>query len=35
MTTGFLNRHPKSAMEFNESERKGKIVEFYDEISSR
>lgn len=32
MVTGFLNRHPKSAMEFNESDKRGKIVEFYDEI---
>ena len=32
MLTGFLNRHPRSAMEFNESEKKGNIVEFYDEI---
>ena len=33
MATGFLNRHPKSAMEFNESDRRGHIVEFYDEIN--
>lgn len=35
MVTGFLNRHPKSAMEFNESDRKGKIVDFYDEITTK
>lgn len=33
MLTGFLNRHPKSAMDFNESEKRGRIVEFYDEMS--
>ena len=32
MVTGFLNRHPKDAMEFNESDRKGRIVEFYDDM---
>ncbi len=32
MVTGFLNRHPKDAMEFNESDRRGRIVEFYDEM---
>ena len=34
MLTGFLNRHPKSAMEYNETEHKGKLVKFYDEIIS-
>jgi len=33
MVTGFLNRHPKSAIEFNESDKRGHIVEFYDEIA--
>lgn len=33
MLTGFLNRHPKSAMDFNESDKRGHIVEFYDEMS--
>ena len=32
MITGFLNRHPKSAMEFNESEKRGQILRFYDDI---
>ena len=32
MLTGFLNRHPKSAMEFNESEKRGQILRFYDDI---
>ena len=32
MTTGFLNRHPKSAMEYNESDKRGQIVNFYDEM---
>ena len=32
MVTGFLNRHPKSAMEYNESDKRGQIVNFYDEM---
>ena len=32
MSTGFLNRHPKSAMEYNEGPNRGKIVNFYDEM---
>jgi len=32
MMTGLLNRHPRSAMEYNESEKRGKIIEFYDDI---
>ena len=32
MITGFLNRHPKSAMEYNEGPNRGKIVNFYDEM---
>ncbi len=32
MVTGFLNRHPKSAMEYNESDKRGRIVDFYDEM---
>ena len=32
MATGFLNCHPKSAMEYNESDKRGQIVNFYDEI---
>ena len=32
MVTGFLNRHPKSAMEYNESDKRGRIVNFYDEM---
>lgn len=33
MMTGFLNCHPRTAMEYNEnSENRGKIVNFYDEI---
>ena len=32
MVTGFLNCHPKSAMEYNESDKRGQIVNFYDEI---
>lgn len=32
MVTGFLNSHPRDAMEFNASERKGHIVEFYDKM---
>ncbi len=32
MITGFLNRHPKSAIEFNDSDRRGQIVNFYDEM---
>ena len=34
MVTGFLNRHPKSAMEFNESDKRGQIVRFYDDMLS-
>lgn len=33
MITGFLNRHPKNAIEFNESPNKGKIVSFYDDMT--
>ena len=32
MVTGFLNRHPKSAMEYNESDKRGQIVNFYDDM---
>ena len=33
MMTGFLNNHPRSAMEYNENpEKRGKIVDFYDNI---
>lgn len=32
MITGFMNRHPKSAMEHNEGPNKGEIVAFYDEM---
>ncbi len=32
MITGFLNHHPRAAMAYNESENRGKIVNFYDEI---
>ncbi len=32
MVTGFMNAHPKSAMEYNESDKRGKIVDFYDEM---
>ena len=32
MVTGFLNRHPKSAMEYNESDKCGQIVNFYDDM---
>ena len=33
MMTGFLNNHPRSAMEYNENpEKRGKIVNFYDDI---
>ncbi len=32
MITAFLNRHPKSAIEFNGSGRRGRIVDFYDEM---
>lgn len=32
MVTGFLNRHPRDAMEYNESDKKGQIVNFYDEM---
>ena len=33
MITGFLNRHPKSAMEYNEGPNRGRIVNFYDEMT--
>ena len=33
MMTGFLNNHPRSAMEYNENpQTRGKIVDFYDKI---
>jgi 4-hydroxy 2-oxovalerate aldolase len=33
MMTGFLNNHPRSAMEYNENpDKRGKIVNFYDDI---
>ncbi len=33
MMTGFLNNHPRSAMEYNEDpQKRGKIVNFYDDI---
>ncbi len=32
MMTGFLNNHPRTAMEYNEGADRGKIVKFYDEI---
>ncbi len=32
LITGLLNRHPRSAMRFNESKEKGDIAEFYDQI---
>lgn len=33
MMTGFLNNHPRSAMEYNEDpQKRGKIVDFYDKI---
>lgn len=34
MITGFLNRHPKSAMEYNESADRGKIIKFFDSMNS-
>ena len=33
MITGFLNSHPRTAMEYNDNPaNRGKIVNFYDEI---
>ncbi len=32
MVTGFMNCHPKSAIEFNSRPEKGKLVDFYDEM---
>ena len=32
MITGFLNQHPRSAMEFNSHEDRGDIVKFYDSL---
>jgi 4-hydroxy 2-oxovalerate aldolase len=32
MLTGFLNQHPRSAIKFKESETKGDIVDFYNQI---
>ncbi len=32
MITGFLNHHPRAAMEHNEGANRGKIVNFYDEM---
>ena len=32
MVTGLLNQHPRSGMAYNESEDRGKIVKFYDQM---
>jgi 4-hydroxy 2-oxovalerate aldolase len=32
MITGFLNQHPRAAMQFNASEDRGDLVKFYDTI---
>jgi 4-hydroxy 2-oxovalerate aldolase len=32
MLTGFLNQHPRAAIKFKESEAKGDIVDFYNEV---
>jgi len=32
MLTGLLNEHPRSAIKFKESDTKGDIVQFYNQI---
>ena len=34
LVTGLLNRHPRSAMKFNEAEVRGDLLEFYDKALS-